>query len=38
MKFAYYLVVNTNKYLSHVVDIIIIRISEPDYPCKTVET
>ena len=32
------LVVNNNKYLSHVVDTIIFGISIPDYPCIAVET
>ena len=37
MKFVYFLVVNNNKYLSHVVDNIIFGISVPDYPSRTVE-
>ena len=38
LKFIYFLVVNNNKYLSHVVDIIIFGISVPDYPSRTVVT
>ena len=34
---VYILVVNNNKYLSHVVDIIKIGISVPDYPSSNVE-
>ena len=35
---VYILVVNNNKYLSHVVDIIKFGISVPDYPSSNVET
>ena len=38
LKFVYFLVVNNNKYLSHVFDNIIFGISVPDYPCITIET
>ena len=38
LKFVHLLVVNNNKYLSHVVDSIIFRISVPDYPSRTVES
>ena len=38
MKFVYFLVVNNNKYLSHVVDNIIFGINVPDYPTRTVES
>ena len=32
LKFVYFLVVNSNKYSSHVVDTIIFGISVPDFP------
>ena len=38
LKFVYFLVVNNNKYLSHIVDIIKFGISVPDYPSSNVET
>ena len=38
LKFVYFLVVNNNKYLVHVVDNIIFGISVPDYLSRTVET
>ena len=37
-EFVYFLVVNNNKYLPHVVDNIIFGISVPDYPSRTVES
>ena len=38
LKFVYFLFINNNKYLVHVVDSMIIGISVPDYPSRTVET
>ena len=38
LKFVYFLVVNNNKYLPHVVDNIIFGINVPDYPSRTVES
>ena len=36
-KFVFFLVVNNNKYLPHVVENIMFGISVPDYPIRTVE-
>ena len=38
LKLVYFLVVNNNKYLSYVVDVIKFGISVTDYPSRTVES